>query len=133
MRSTSLQLLSEMERYIRGAEKNCTRWFIGVSNDADEFLSRIHSLNRKQNPWIYVTAQTPTEAQLIRDHLINRIGATGGPGRDAKARMVYAFAKDQTASLAPSKRPVFERLRILWKAAAFRPILSSFRTRSHVE
>lgn len=133
MRSTSLQLLSEMERYIRGAEKNCSRWFVGVSNDADEFLSHIHSLNRKQNPWIYVTAQTPTEAQLIRDHLINRLGATSGPGRDAKARMVYAFAKDPTVSIVPRKRPVIERLRILWKAAALRPILSSFRTLSNIE
>ena len=133
MQSTSLQLLNEMERYMRGAEKNCSRWFIGVSNDADKLLSRVHSLNRKQNPWIYVTAQTPAEAQLIRDHLINRLGGTSGPGREAKGRMVYAFAKDPTVSTAPRKRPVLQRLKIFWRAVALRPILSSFRALSNIE
>jgi len=133
MQSTSLQLINEMERYMRGAEKNCSRWFIGVSSDADGLLSRVHSLNRKQNPWIYVTAQTPTEAKLIRDQLLRRLGASSNPGRDEKARMVYAFVRNSTVSAAPRKRPVLQRLKILWKEIALRPILSSFRAFSNVE
>lgn len=133
MQSTSLQLMNEMERYMRGAEKNCSRWFIGVSSDADKLLSRVHSLNRKQNPWIYVTAQTPTEAQLIRDQLLRRLGATTSPVRDEKALMVYAFVRDSTASAIARKRPVLQRLKILWRAVALRPILGSFRGLSNIE
>lgn len=87
-----LDIINDIKNYVgRGDYSN---WYVGITNDIERRLFSEHSVDRKQDYWIYRPASSKSIAQEVEEFFLDAgmDGDTGGGNDDTT--YVYAFKKN---------------------------------------
>lgn len=85
------EIIDEIENYITGRGGGIRDWYVGIATKPRERLFNDHSVDEKQDSWIYRTASSDRVARDIEKYFLNR-GAEGGTaGGDEDSKSVYAY------------------------------------------
>jgi len=68
-----------------------SEWYVGISENARSRLFQDHSVDEKNDNWIFSRAMSSETARRIEQHFLS-LGTKGGPGGgDNNADFVYAY------------------------------------------
>ena len=93
-KKTKLEAIADIKTYIIERGGSYSNWYVGISKDARDRLFNGHSVDEKNDPWIYVPTVSSDAARSVEDHFINTLGTDGGSGGgDDDSDMVYSYKK----------------------------------------
>jgi hypothetical protein len=90
--ATVEEIIAAFESYMMEHGGNFSGWYVGVAEDARVRLFSDHGVDEKQDPWIFNTAGSRTEADRVEKYFIDQKHTKGGPGGGSEASVrVYAY------------------------------------------
>jgi len=84
-------IIAEIDDYIRRQGGAYSSWYCGVAADPRDRLFKDHSVDEKNDQWIYDNAGTDTKARQVEKHFLDKGCKGGGGGGDQTTRYVYAY------------------------------------------
>jgi len=70
-------------------------WYVGIAQDPKARLFNDHSVDQKNDAWIYRTALGEKVARDVEEYFINTLGTDGDTGGgDENTKSVYAYKKN---------------------------------------
>ena len=89
------QIKTDIQAYINQRGGAYGVWYVGISKSAQDRLLNGHSVDEKNDQWIYRTANSSAAARNVEDYFVKTLGTDGsGGGGDENSDMVYAYKKN---------------------------------------
>ncbi|MCA9668576.1 MAG: hypothetical protein KC503_23450 [Myxococcales bacterium] len=88
------QIIVEIYRYLETMGGDATKWFVGVTRDAERQLFEVHNVDRAADRWIWRVSQSAAEAREVERFFVETVGTDGEvDGVTGEGRTVYAFRR----------------------------------------
>ncbi len=88
------EIIEKIMAYIQNNGGIYCEWYVGIASDPRQRLFTNHGVREIDGIWIYAPALDSETARATELHLIDVLGADGGPGGgDYTTRFVYAYKK----------------------------------------
>tara|TARA_B100000029_G_scaffold235488_1_gene232618 strand:- start:49 stop:354 length:306 start_codon:yes stop_codon:yes gene_type:complete len=91
------QIKYEILAYMKEFGGDFSDYFVGVTDDPENILFKVHKVSRKKDPWLYKQALTFQAARTAQDYFLTRLRADGEPVIQGNEDMdcVYVYKKSK--------------------------------------
>ena len=87
-------IIGEMKKFVNRCGGYADQWYIGLSAHPKRSLFNRHNVNEGKGDWLFIKAQSGTDARDIEKYFVNNIGLDGSLSeRIFTPRYVYIYKK----------------------------------------